>query len=433
MMDILSDHAGLVSIVLMFALMLLSVPVFVATGFAAMAGFLLVRDPAQVLHDLSDIVWESAAIYELVALPLFIFTGLLMQRIGAGRDLFDVTRAWVGSVRNSLGVATILACGTFAAVCGSSIATAATVGIVAIPLLQEDGYTQSQSGGFVAGGGTLGIIVPPSIPMILYGVLTETSIGKLFLAGIAPGIIMMISFVVYVLLSRPRIRTSYRISTAERWAITLRGLPVLMLPVIIISAIYTGLFTPTEVAALAILYVIVIGIAQRRLTVKMFFEAGSEATRTSAMLFMLIVFGEYLAHFLTYVQLPNSITGFITQWSASPLMTVTFLMLGYLILGSFLETAAMLLVSVPLFFPVSAAIGMDPVVFGVFVCVAMEISQIHPPIGVNLFTIHGISRIPLLQLAKGTMPFLLIETAMLYVIYLFPGLSLWLPHHAMAR
>ena len=432
-MDLLSDHAGLVSIILMFVLMVLSVPVFVATGFAAMAGFLLIREPAQVLHDLSDIVWESAAIYELVALPLFIFTGLLMQRIGAGRDLFEVTKAWVGSVRNSLGVATILACGIFAAICGSSIATAATVGIVAIPLLRKDGYTQSQSGGFVAGGGTLGIIVPPSIPMILYGVLTETSIGKLFLAGVLPGILMMTLFIMYVLLSRPTIRVTHNITAQERLAITLRGLPVLMLPVIVISAIYTGLFTPTEVAALAILYVIVVGVAQRRLTLKVFFEAGSEATRTGSMLFMLIVFGEYLAHFLTYVQLPNAITSFIIEWSAGSLMTVTLLMFGYLILGSFLETAAMLLVSVPLFFPVSAAIGMDPVVFGVFVCVAMEISQIHPPIGVNLFTIHGISKIPLWQLAKGTLPFLLIETVMLYVIYLFPGLSLWLPHHAMAR
>lgn len=433
MIDFLSNHAGLVSILLMFGLMILTVPVFVSTGIAGMVGFLLVREPAQVLHDMGDIVWESAAIYDFVALPLFIFTGVLMERIGAGQDLFSVTNAWVGRIRNSMGVATILACGIFAAICGSSIATAATIGIVAIPLLQKDGYTQSQAGGFVAGGGTLGIIIPPSIPMILYGVMTETSIGKLFLAGVVPGILMMILFIIYVLMSRPTIRVSHSVEPAERWALTRRGVPVLMLPVIIIAAIYVGLFTPTEVAALAILYVIVIGIAQRRLTLKIFFEAGSDATKTSAMLFMLIVFGEYLAHFLTYVQLPNDVTAFVMKWSAGELMTITLLMLGYLVLGSFLETAAMLLVSVPLFFPISVAIGMDPIVFGVFVCVAMEISQIHPPIGVNLFTIHGISKIPLWQLAKGAIPFLMIQTVMLYIIYLFPNLSLWLPNHAMAR
>ena len=265
-MEFLSDHAGLIAILLMFTLMLLSVPVFVATGVGALIGFLLIRDPDQAVHDMGDIVWAGAAIYELVALPLFIFTGLLMQRIGAGEDLFNVTRAWVGASRNSLGVATILACGIFAAICGSSIATAATVGIVAIPLLLGDRYTEAQAGGFVAGGGTLGIIVPPSIPMILYGVLTETSIGRLFLAGIVPGLIMMTLFIIYVLFSRPIIRRSHDMSFAEKLAITWHGLPVLLLPVIIIGSIYAGLFTPTEVAALAILYVVIVGALQRRLT-----------------------------------------------------------------------------------------------------------------------------------------------------------------------
>jgi C4-dicarboxylate transporter, DctM subunit len=432
-MTAFSDYAGLVAICCMFLLMLLSVPVFVATGSGALVGFLLVRDPEQVLRDMGDIVWSGAAVYELAALPLFIFTGLLMQRIGAGQDLFDVTRAWVGGIRNSLGVATILACGIFAAICGSSIATAATVGIVAIPLLLEDGYTPAQSGGFVAGGGTLGIIVPPSVPMILYGVLTETSIGRLFLAGIIPGLLMMALFIGYVLFSRPIIRRRHVLPISEKIAITRRGLPVLMLPVIIIGSIYAGFFTPTEVAALAILYVIVVGLVQRRLTVRMFFDAGSEASKTGAMLFMLIVFGEYLSHLLTYVEFPKAVTTLIMRWSTGPLMTVTLMMLGYLVLGSFLETAAMLLVSVPLFFPISQSIGMDSVVFGVFVCVAMEISQIHPPIGVNLFTIHGISKIPLIELAKGTLPFLLIETCMLYVIYLAPQLSLWLPRQAMGH
>jgi C4-dicarboxylate transporter, DctM subunit len=432
-MSYLSDYAGIVAILVMFVLMILSVPVFVATGVAALIGFSLVRDGDQVLRDLSDIIWSSANIYELVAIPLFIFTGLLMQQIGAGADLFDVTKAWVGSIRNSLGVATILACGIFAAICGSSIATAATVGIVAIPLLRADDYSQSQAGGFVAGGGTLGIIVPPSVPMILYGVTTETSIGKLFLAGIVPGIIMMTLFVVYVVLSKPAIRRSHAVPLVERLRVTRRGLPVLLLPVIIISSIYAGFFTPTETGALAIAYVVLVGLIQRRLHIRHFTTAAGEATKTACMLFMLVVFGEYLAHLLTFVQLPNDVTNFISARSAGPLMTVTLMMIGYLILGSFLETAAMLLVSVPLFFPISASISMDPIVFGVFVCIAMEISQIHPPIGVNLFTIHGISRIPLTQLAKGTAPFLMIQTAMLYVIYYIPQLSLWLPYHAFNR
>jgi C4-dicarboxylate transporter DctM subunit len=428
-----SSYSGLIAIALMFLLMLLSVPVFVATGVGAFGGFLLVRDPAQAVRDLGDLVWSAASVYELAALPLFIFTGLLMQRIGAGQDLFDVTRVWVGGIRNSLGVATIFACGIFAAICGSSIATAATVGIVAIPMLLEERYTQSQAGGFVAGGGTLGIIVPPSVPMILYGVLTETSIGRLFLAGVLPGLLLMTAFIAYVLISRPVIRRPHRYTLSEKMVVTRRGMPVLMLPAIIIGSIYAGLFTPTETAALAIVYVVAIGIVRKRLSPQAFFETGAEATKTASMLFMLIVFGEYLSHFLTFVELPKAMTATIMKWSSSPLMTVTLMILGYLVLGSFLETAAMLLVSVPLFFPLAQSLQIDPVVFGVFVCVAMEISQIHPPIGVNLFTIHGISRIPLVDLAKGSLPFLAIETAMLYLIYFVPELSLWLPRQAMGH
>lgn len=432
-MESMGDIAGIVSIALLFLLMLLSVPVFVAMGLAAFVGFMFVNDPVQVLRTFGGIVWQSSSIFELVAIPLFIFAGLLMEKIEAGRDLFDVTKAWVGNVPNSLGVATILACGIFAAISGSSIACAATVGVVAIPLLLEEAYSKSQAGGFVAGGGTLGIIIPPSIPFILYGVITETSIGKLFMAGVFPGIVMMSLFMVYVMTSQPRIRRANSIPWKERWEITFKGLGVLLLPPAIVAAIYTGLFTATEVAALAVVYVIVLGTVQRRLTLARFLEAASAATKTTAMLFMLIVFGQYFAHFLTFEQLPQGIAAWITSFSAGPFLTLTLMILGYILLGMFLESAAMLLISVPIFFPISKSIGMDPIAFGVFACISMEIAQIHPPIGINLFTIHGISRIPLWDLAKGAFPFLVIQIAMLYAVYFFPGMSLWLPQHMMSR
>ena len=432
-MEFLSDNAGLVSIVALFALMLLSVPVFVAMGLSALLGFMLVQEPAQVIEHLGQILWQSASIFELVAIPLFILAGILMEKLDAGRDLFNVTKAWVGSVPNSLGVATILACGIFAAVSGSSVACAATVGIVAIPLLLEERYSKAQAGGFVAGGGTLGIIIPPSIPFILYGVITETSIGKLFMAGIVPGIVMMSLFVAWVMLSRPRVRVVHRVPLAERLAITRRGLGVLLLPIVIVVAIYTGVFTPTEVAALAVMYVLVLGFVQRRLTWSRFVKAGATATRTTGMLFMLIVFGQYFAHFLTFEQLPQHIAEWIISVSAGSLMTVTMMIVAYILLGVFLESAAMLLISVPIFFPVAKFMGMDPLVFGVFACVSMEIAQIHPPIGINLFTIHGISKIPLWDLSKGAFPFLVIQIGMLYLVYFFPALALWVPQHMMGR
>lgn len=427
------ESAGLIAIALLFIFMLLSIPVFVSMGLSAFIGFVMVKGFDVAMSTFGDIIWQSSSIFELVAIPLFILTGVLVDKIDAGRDLFACTKAWVGNLPNSLGVATILACGVFAAISGSSIACAATVGIVAIPLLLKERYSQAQAGGFCAGGGTLGIIIPPSIPFILYGVITETSIGKLFIAGILPGILMLSLFVVYVLLSRPRIVVKHELSAAERWDATRKGIGILLLPLVIITAIYTGLFTPTEVGALSTVYVIVLGIIQRRLTVKGFMEAAGAACRTTCMLLMLVVFGQYFAHFLTFEQVPQTIAGWITSIEAGHLVTVTLMILVYVVLGMFLESAAMLLITIPIFFPIAQHVGMDPITFGVFACIAMEIAQISPPVGINLYTIHGVSRIPLWELAKGAAPFLLIQIGMLYVIYYLPVLSLWLPRHMMGN
>lgn len=420
------DYGGYIAIFLLFFLMVLSVPVFVAMGLSAFAATLLLEDPFLAFRSFINISWQGASIFELVALPLFIFTGTIMQRTDAGRDLFAVTKAWAGAVPNSLGVATIVACGIFAAISGSSVATAATVGLVAIPLLLEEGYGQRRAGGFVAGGGTLGIVIPPSIPLILYGVITETSIGQLFIAGVVPGLIMMTLFTLYVFASRPRVTVRRQIDFAEQMATTRRAIGVVILPVVIIVAIYTGVFTPTEVGALSVLYVTGLGLIQGRLDRTKLIAAARSATVTTSMLFMLIVFGQYFAHFLTFEQVPQSIARAIIE-NASGIWAVTLMILTYIVLGMFLESAAMLLISIPIFFPVAQQLGMDPLVFGIFAVIAMEIAQISPPIGVNLFTIHGISRIDLWTLARGALPFLLIQIGMLYLVYLWPNLVLWLP------
>ncbi len=426
-MDFIFDYAGYIAIGLLFLFMVLGVPVFVSMALSAFFAALAL-DPAElVFRSFVQTTWQSASIFELVALPMFVFTGTIMQQTDAGRDLFAVTKAWVGALSNSLGVATIVACGIFAAISGSSIATAATLGLVAIPLLVEEGYGARRASGFVAGGGTLGIIIPPSIPLILYGVVTETSIGQLFIAGIVPGLLMLSLFGIYVWLSRPRVVVEHHVSSAERWRITRNSVGVLLLPVAIITAIYTGVFTPTEVGALSVVYVVVLGILQRRLSWAKLMKATRLATTTTGMLFMLIVFGQYFAHFLTFEQIPQAIADAIVA-NAGGVFAVTLMILTYLVLGMFLESAAMLLISIPIFFPVAEAAGMHPLTFGIFACIAMEIAQISPPVGVNLFTIHGISRIPLWTIAKGALPFLLIQIMMLYLVYFFGGLTTWLPH-----
>lgn len=425
-MNFIFEYAGYIAIALLFVLMLLSVPVYVAMGLSAFLVAFSLEGPFQAMRSFVNIAWQGASIFELVALPLFILTGTIMQRTNAGHDLFEVTKAWVGSIPNSLGVATITACGVFAAISGSSVATAATVGLVAIPLLVNEAYGAQRSGGFVAGGGTLGIIIPPSIPLILYGVITETSIGQLFIAGVVPGVLMMAMFTLYVFLSSPRIKAGAALPLKERVVITRRALGIVLLPVIILAAIYTGVFTPTEVGALSVVYVVILGYVQNRLTWEKLKQATVFATATSSMLFMLIVYGQYFAHFLTFEQVPQSIAAAIIE-SADGIYAVSLMIGAYIILGMFLESAAMLLISIPIFFPVAEQLGMHPLVFGIFACIAMEIAQISPPIGVNLFTIHGISKIPLWTLAKGSAPFLLIQIVMLYIIFLFPEIVLWLP------
>ncbi len=427
------ESIGLLTIALLFLFMLFSIPVFVSMGLAAFIGFSLSKGFELALSTFGDIVWQSSSIFELVAIPLFILTGVLVEKIDAGKDLFAFTKVWVGNLPNSLGMATILACGVFAAISGSSIACAATVGIVAIPLLRDEGYSTRQAGGFCAGGGTLGIIIPPSIPFILYGVITETSIGKLFIAGIVPGILMLTLFTIYVMLSRPRVLTRHDLAPGERWRATRQGAGILVLPVVIIAAIYTGLFTPTEVGALSTVYIILLGLLQRRLTRRRFLQAAGVATRTTCMLLMLVIFGQYFAHLLTFEQIPQTIAGWITSFDSHELVTVTLMILVYLVLGMFLESAAMLLISIPIFYPIAMHVGMDPITFGVFACIAMEIAQISPPVGINLYTIHGVSRIPLATLALGALPFLAIQIVMLYVIYYLPALSLWLPQRMMGQ
>ncbi|MER1966623.1 TRAP transporter large permease [Castellaniella sp. GW247-6E4] len=425
-MDFLLDNVGFIAIFLLFLFMLLTIPVFVAMGLSAFLAAILIDDPFQTFRSFIQISWQGASIFELIAIPLFIYTGTIMQRSGAGGDLFDFTKAWVGSIPNSLGLATIIACGIFSAISGSSIACAATVGLVAIPLLRQEGYSESQAGGFVAGGGTLGIIIPPSIPLILYGVLTETSIGQLFIAGVVPGTVMLTLFGIYVLISRPTIRTRHIVPLAERIRITKRAIGIILLAPAIIIAIYMGIFTPTEVGALAVIYVTVLGFAQRRLNWEKFRDATLSAIETSCMLFMLIVFGQYFAHFLTYEQMPQIIAQSIIE-NASGFLALNLMILTYLIMGMFLESAAMLLISIPIFFPVAMQIGMDPLVFGIFAVIAMEIAQISPPVGINLFTIYGISKIPLSKIAWGAAPFLLVQIGMLYAVYFLPDMATWLP------
>jgi len=416
-------------ILLMFTLMGVGVPIFVSIGISALAGLELFFGARQALIDFASFLWQGLNTFELVAIPLFVFAGILIQEARIGDDLFDFARVWFGSLNNGLGIAVILACAIFAAICGSSPVTAVTIGLVALPILSREGYSDNARGALVAAGGTLGILFPPSIPLIIYGVITETSIGKLFMGTLIPGILLATLFALYVAFFLKPVVHSASYSWEDRWSAVRRGLPVVMLPVLIISCIYLGLITPTETGSVAVLYVLTLAIVKRRLSLRQMARSAINAALTSSMLLMIFGFGIVFARYTGLLQVPQDIARAVGHITGGPLLVFTGLVISYVILGTFLESGAMTILTIPIFFPIALAIGLNPIQFGVMAAVNQEIAQIHPPAGLNLVTVSSISGISLPKVMKSVLPFIVIELLFLYVLYFFPQLTLFLPEH----
>jgi C4-dicarboxylate transporter DctM subunit len=417
------------TVILMFALMGIGIPIFIAIGIAALVGLGFFFGPHQALVDFASFLWQGLNTFELVAIPLYVYAGMLIKEAAIGEELFDFARVWFGSLNNGLGIAVILACAIFAAICGSSPVTAVTIGLVALPALMRDGYSDGARGGLVAAGGTLGILFPPSIPLIIYGVITQTSIGRLFMGTLIPGILLALLFALYVAFFAKPVVRSPGYSWSQRWTAVLRGLPVVMLPAIIIGSIYLGLITPTETGAVAVLYVMVLALAKRRLTPRQMARTALSGALTSSMLLMIFGFGIVFARYSGLMQVPQDIARYVSHIQGGALVVFTGLVIAYVIMGTFLESGAMTVLTIPIFFPVATAIGLDPIQFGVMAAVNQEIAQIHPPAGLNLVTVSSISGISLPKVMKSVLPFIGIELILLYVLYFVPQLTLFLPEH----
>jgi C4-dicarboxylate transporter, DctM subunit len=425
----MTGDATLIAIILgMFGLMALGIPIFIAIGLSAFTGLAVLFGPQQAMVDFSSFLWQSLNKFELVTIPLFVFAAMLIQEASFGEELFDFANFCIGWIPNGLAVAVIFTCAIFAGITGSSPVTAITVGLIALPALAREGYSDKLRGALIAGGGTLGILLPPSLPLIIYGVLTQTSIGGLFMATVIPGTILAGAFSLYVILfHRPRIRTR-RLTSIERWPVLVRGLPIAILPVFIIASIYFGLVTPTETGAIAVAYAVLLGIARRRLPLHKLVKAAHSAALTSSMLLLIFATGSVFARYSAMLQLPQKIASGVGSLHGGPLLVLTSMVITDLILGTFLESGALTILTIPIFFPISQAIGLDPLQFGVMIAVNQEIAQIHPPAGLNLLTVSSISDIPLTRMMTSIIPFILIEIAMIYLLYFFPQLTLFLPN-----
>jgi tripartite ATP-independent transporter DctM subunit len=418
-------------VALLFGLLVLGVPIGFALSAVGAIGFGALTTFDAGLAMLSQQAVDSVMNYGLSILPMFLLMGNVIARSRIAEDLYDVANAFVGHRPGGLASASVLACGGFGAVCGSSVATAATMSRISVPAMLKRGYAPSLALGAVASGGTLGILIPPSVAMVIYGIITETDIAQLFIAGIIPGILGIVLYLAAVELACRRDASLAppvpRIPWPQRLAMLWRLWPVLALFVLVMGGIYGGLFTPTEAAGIGAVGACAIAALRRDLGWRGFVQVFAETGQATAMLFVIVIGALALTNLMTIAGLPALMTSALAALDAPPLGILLAILLIYLVLGCFLDSMAIMLLTVPVFFPVVTALGYDPVWFGVLVVVVIEIGLISPPFGMNLFVTRMVSpETPIGVLYRGVVPFMIADVLRLGLLVAFPVLALLL-------
>ncbi len=412
----------------LLGLMFLRVPIAFALG--ALGVFLLWVFPLP-LNAVPQRLYGTMDSFELLAVPMFLLMSNVLLKGGIGKDLFSAVQSWVGHWPGGLGIATILSCGLFSAVSGSSVATAATIGTVAIPEMTARGYDRPFVLGLLAAGGTLGILIPPSIPLILYGIVTENSIPTLFMAGIGPGLFLASAFILYgISFSRfgPHYRKTPRASWAERRQASLRAAPTLLLAVGIIGSIYLGIATPSEAAGVGFVLALIITTALGRMTLAKVREATHAAMKTTTVVFLIIAGAKVFSYAITLYRIPQDISLMLSGNITSPTLFILAVGLVLLFMGFFLESLSMLLIMVPVLYPSLESMGVDPIWFGIFFVVLIETALITPPVGMNLFIIQGVGKASLAEVVRGAWPFALIMLATAMILWFWQDLALFIPY-----
>lgn len=413
-------------LVLLFA----GMPVGFSLCMAGLTGMFLFMDGTAVLTQLPMIAYKTLDDFVLTAVPLYILMSHILLIGKVGNDLFELGNKWLRHLPGGLGVATVFACAIFAAIAGSSVATAVTIGAMAIPEMIKRNYERSAVLGTVAAGGTLGILIPPSIPMILYGSITGESVGKLFVSGIVPGIMMTLFFVILVVFQSKHLPLQPAASWQERFSALRKSFWGLLLPIIVVGGIYSGAFTPTEAAAVGTLYSLFITFfIYRTITLRQMPEILTETVKTTAMIFAIMIGAMLFGFVLTVLQVPQQLTEFVAQMEASRWVVLLGINILLLILGCILETVSIILITLPILYPIIIQLGFDPIWFNVIMLINMELALITPPIGMNLFVIQGISpESKMEQIIRGSMPFAALMVLEMIILCVFPELVTWLPN-----
>jgi C4-dicarboxylate transporter, DctM subunit len=423
---------GLAGVIALLAILFIRVPIGVALVLVGMCGYAAIDGWHTALAMVGSVPFELASAYSLSVVPLFILMGAVASRAGMSRELFDAANAIFSGFRGALASATIGACAAFGAICGSSIATAATFSRVAIPEMRRHGYDAGIAAGAVAAAGCLGILIPPSVILAIYSLVAEQSLAKLFAAALFPGLLLAALYVVAtVLLARARPQYMPKVPAMD-FAARLhaaRGLwKLAVLFFLAVVGIYLGWFSPTEAAAVAAFAAIVIGFATRSLGLKRLLDAFLDTVYASAMLFFIIVGAFIFSRFIVLARVPNELVAWANEAGLSPAAIVLAVVLLYFLLGTFLEEVSTILITVPVVLPLMANIGYDGIWFGIFVTVMATIGLVSPPVGLTVFVIQAQNPdIPVGRIYKGTLPFLAADFVLVGLLIAFPALALWLP------
>ncbi len=426
------EIVGFIGIGSLLVLFLIGMPVAFAMTLVGLLGFALLSDIESAQAILAQDIFETFSSYPLSVIPMFILMGAFAFASGISNRLYTTSYKWMGSFQGGLTIATVMACSGFAAICGSTAATAATMGRIALPEMRKYGYDDKLATGTVAGAGTLGILIPPSTILIIYGILTEQSIGKLFVAGIIPGLLLTLSFVITVIVLCMRNPELGPPGPATSWNEKFRSLSgiyeTILLFILTIGGLFSGWFSPTQAGAIGAAGALLIGLIRRQLTIKQIYDAGREGLLTGCMVLFIITGATVFGHFMVITNIPFTLADWVGELMIPPTIAIGIFIMIYFVGGFFMDSMALILVTLPIFYPVIQRFDFDPIWFGVIVVLVAEMGVITPPVGVNVFVIKGIAPdIPLETIFKGILPFLFSLFIVTGLIVLFPQIATFLP------
>lgn len=424
---------GVVGIIALFVFLFARMPVGLALLVVGFGGIWYMDGERAAIATMSSETYSSVTGYGLSVIPLFVLMGNVAGAAGYSQRLYEAAHAWISRLRGGLASATIMGCAAFAAVSGSSVATAVTIGKVALPEMKRYGYADSLATGAVAAGGTLGILIPPSTGFVLYAILTEESIGKLFIAGILPGLLLCLLFVAVIFiitwLQPEKGPVGPRTSWAEKWRASLKALPLIGVIFVSIGGIYMGVFTPVEAAGVGAFLVTLLAIGTGSMKLGQLPSVIRETVTMTAMLYLIIIGAHVFGPFLALTHIPETLANELATWGLGTYMTLLIILIGYIILGMFFDGLAMLVVTLPVVYPIIMALGFDPIWFGVVAVIVVEMGLITPPVGINVFVVKGVAQqVPMATIFRGVLPFWFAMAACLALLVAFPQIALYLPN-----